>query len=70
MKAAAMALIAGIVCSVAGSRQARCFSEKRARKRRARELDSFVRVLRSLETTESPPAVPLNSGSVAEGAIP
>jgi len=69
VKAAAMALIAGIVCSVGGSRQARCFSEKRARKRRARKLDSCVRVLRSSETTESPAAVPLISGPVAEGAI-
>jgi len=45
-KPAAMAEIAGMHDGVSGW-QARCFSEKRARKRLARGSDSVVRVLRS-----------------------
>ncbi len=45
-----MASIAGTVSEVGGCREARCFREKRARKRRARGSDSEVRMERSWVT--------------------
>lgn len=58
--------MAGRVWEVGGCRQAWCFREKRARKRRARGADSEMRALRRVRISgevEGPSVV------VAEGAI-
>lgn len=49
------------------SDEARCLREKRARKRRARGVDSEVRVLRSVRMVGSEGVEML--GSIAEGAM-
>ena len=69
MKAAAIAWMAGRVCAVGGSRQARCLREKRARKRRARGTDSEVNALRSASIVVSSVKIESHWSLVADGAI-
>lgn len=69
MNAAAMALIAGRVCSVGGLRHAKCFSEKRARKRRASGTDSEVSAFRRARIVVSSKAIVDIVSPVAEGVI-
>lgn len=69
MNAAAIASIAAGVEGVGGSAEARCFSEKRARKRFARGSVSDVSVLRRVRTAGSIVTPASCVGSIAEGAI-
>lgn len=64
-----MASMEGTVWLVGGDRAARCFREKRARKRAASGEDSEVRVLRRAETVGSIETDEVSSGLIAEGAI-
>lgn len=66
MNAAAIASIAAVVCDEAGW-HARCFSEKRARKRRARGTVSEVKALRSAGIVLSTEEVVSVMVSTAEG---
>lgn len=69
MNAAAIALIEVVVCGEDGW-QARCLSEKRARKRRARGTPSLQRALRRERIIESSEMIAkAGSGSRSEGAI-
>lgn len=61
--------MAGRVWGVGGCRQAWCFREKRARKRRARGTDSEMRALRSVRISRSSGEFKGGSVVVAEGAI-
>jgi hypothetical protein len=53
VKAVAIADMAGSDCSVGGFADARCLSEKSARNRRARGVDSEINVSRSVATVVS-----------------
>lgn len=61
--------MAGRVWEVGGCRQAWCFREKRARKRRARGADSEMRALRRVRISWFSGEVEGPSVVVAEGAI-
>lgn len=62
-----MARMAGRVCSVGGCRQARCFSENRARNRRANGSVSLVRTCRRVEMVLSSAMVDDFGGMTGRG---